>query len=139
MSLIRWDPFADMEDIFNRFPVSFGSDKKGFVPATDMYETKDSVVIKTPLAGIKPADVKLSVQKGVLTLQGESKKEHEVDEKDYYRKEIRGGAFYRQLALPCAVKEEGVTAEFSNGMLKITCPKSAPKEVKKIDIKVVEK
>lgn len=132
MSLIRyspnWDPFQKMEEMI--------SAHKGFVPAMDVYETKDAIVIEAPLAGIDPKDVSVSVEKGVLTLQGETKKEHEVDDKNYYRKEIRSGSFFRQIALPGAVREDGVSAEFENGVLKITCPKSAPTTAKKIDVKI---
>ncbi|MFA5062127.1 MAG: Hsp20/alpha crystallin family protein [Patescibacteria group bacterium] len=95
-----------------------------FVPAMDMYETDKDVVVKLPLAGIKPEDVSISVEKGVLVIKGGSKNEHEVDEKNYYRKEIRSGAFYREVALPTAVLEDKVSAEFQDGVLKITAPKA---------------
>ena len=120
-------------------PQSLGTMPQGFVPAMDVYETKDAVVVETPLAGVDPGDVQVSVEKGVLTIQGESKHEHEVDEKNYYRKELRSGSFYRQVALPVSVKEDAVQAEFSGGMLKITAPKTTPAQAKKIDVKVVGK
>lgn len=128
-----WDPFAEMEEMMRRLS------SRGFVPAMDVYETKDAVMVETPLAGVNAKDVEVSVEKGVLTIQGQSKKEHEVDEKNYYRKEIRSGSFFRQVALPASVKEDNVTAEFENGILKITCPKAAPTQAKKIAVKVVKK
>lgn len=112
---------------------------RGFVPAMDVYETKDAVIVETPLAGVDVKDVEVSVEKGVLTIQGQSKKEHEVDEKNYYRKEIRSGSFFRQVALPAPVKENDVTAEFENGVLKIMCPKAAPTAAKKVSVTVVGK
>ncbi|MBI5451992.1 Hsp20/alpha crystallin family protein [Candidatus Gottesmanbacteria bacterium] len=125
MSLIRWAPVWDpFED---------------FVPAVDMYETKDAVVVETPLVGVKPEKVVVTVEKGVLTVKGESKKEHEVDDKNYYRKEVRSGSFFRQVALPVAVKEDKVSAEFADGVLKITCPKSPQVAVKKINVKIIKK
>ena len=85
MSIVRWspmwDPFEEMDAMMNRLPAVSGSGK-GFVPAMDVYETKDAVIVEAPLAGIDPKDVKVTVENGVLTLQGESKKEHEVDEKN---------------------------------------------------------
>ena len=75
MNLIKYDPFAEMEKIFN---------SESFSPALDVYEEKDSVVVETPLAGVNVEDVGISVQKSVLTIQGENKKEHEVDDKNYY-------------------------------------------------------
>ena len=133
-----WDPFAEMDDAFNRLP-SVQQSAKAFVPAMDVYETDTSVVVESALAGINPEDVKVSVEKGVLTVQGESQKEHEVDEKNYYRKEVRSGAFFRQVALPAAVKEDEVKAEFEDGILKITCPKAQPTKTKKVEVKVIKK
>ena len=144
MSIIRynpWDPFEGMEEMFNRLPATrnMGQMQKAFVPAMDVYEEKNAVVVETPLAGVNPEDVEVSVEKGVLTVKGESKKEHEVDDKNYYRKEVRSGSFFRQVALPSAVKEDSVKAEFEDGVLKIVCPKAAEKKAKKIDVKIVKK
>lgn len=143
MSLIRWspmwDPFAEMDESFNRLPSVSNQSLKAFVPAVDIYETDKAVIMETPLAGMRPEDVSVSVEKGVLTLKGESKKEHEVEEKNYYRKEVRSGSFYRELPLPAPVLEDKVTAEFKDGVLKITCPKATPNHTKKIDVKVVKK
>ncbi len=132
-----WDPFQEMEEMMNRIPGTYnrgGELSKGFVPAMNVYEENGDIIIETPLAGIHPKDVFVTVEKGVLTVQGETKKEHEVDDKNYYRKEIRSGSFFRQVALPSAVSEDGVTAEFENGMLKIRAPKAEPKAGKKIDV-----
>ena len=145
MSIVRWspmwDPFEDMEEMMNRLPTAgnFNQMQKAFVPAMDMYQTEKAVVVETPLAGIRPEDVQVTVEKGVLTVQGQSKKEHEVDEKNYYRKEVRSGSFFRQVALPTPVLEDKVAAEFADGVLKITCPKASPTVSKKIAVKVVKK
>ncbi|MFA6427018.1 MAG: Hsp20/alpha crystallin family protein [Candidatus Magasanikbacteria bacterium] len=145
MSLVRWspmwDPFEDMEEMMNRLPTTgnFSQMQKAFVPAMDIYQTEKAVVVETPLAGIRPEDVQVTVEKGVLTIQGQSRKEHEVDEKNYYRKEVRSGSFFRQVALPTPVLEDKVAAEFAEGVLKITCPKASPTVSKKIAVKVVKK
>lgn len=147
MSLIRWssqfDPFQDMEDMMNRVP-TFMNNKAipfhgTFMPVIDMYETEKSVKVETPLAGINPKDVQVSVEKGVLTIQGETKKEHEVEEKNYYRKEMRSGTFFRQIALPVPVNEDKVSAEFEDGVLKIELPKATPSVAKKINVKIIKK
>ncbi len=141
MSLIRWSPWdmmGEMDEFFNRLPATNQS-MKAFVPAMDVYETDKDVVVETTLPGIAPEDVKVSVEKGVLTLQGETKKEHEVDDKNYYRKEIRSGSFYRQVALPAPVMEEKTQAEFEDGVLKITCPKTQPAKTKAVEIKIKKK
>ncbi len=145
MSLIRWspswDPFQEMEEMMkNVMPVGSNQPmQKGFIPALDVYETKDAVVVETPLAGVDPKDVSVSVEKGILTISGESRKEHEVEEKNYYRKEVRSGTFYRQVPLPVAVDEDATAANFEDGILKITCPKRGEVKAKKIDIKIGKK
>ncbi len=146
MSLIRWspnwDPMREMEDMMNRLPALSGSNlpTKGFIPAMDVYETKDSVVVETTLAGVRPEDVEVSVESGLVTVQGQTNKEREVEEKNYYRKEVRSGSFFRQVPLPVAVLEEKVKAGFDGGVLKITCPKKGEKkEGKKIAIEVKKK
>jgi len=142
MKLVNWNPnmdlFGDMDDWFH-MPNMLNKSMKAFVPAMDVYETDKAVVVETPLAGVKPEEVNVSVEKGVLTISGDSKKEHEVDEKNYYRKEMRSGSFFRQVTLPAAVVEDKVKAEFEDGILKITCPKSGSAKSKKVSIKVVKK
>lgn len=143
MSLIRYqghDPFQEMEEMMKAFPnMSALLNQKSFVPAFDMYETKDAVVVETPLPGINPGDVEVTVEKGVLTVQGQSKKEHEVDDKNYYRKEVRSGSFFRQISLPVPVKEDDVKAEFEDGVLRVLCPKTEMVKAKKVNVQVVKK
>jgi HSP20 family protein len=141
MSLIKYnsglDPFQEMEEFMKNFPFSKENNFiKSFTPAMDIYETQKDVIIETPLAGVKLEDVEVSIEKGVLTIEGQNKKEHEIDEKNYYRKEIRSGSFFRQIPLPTPVIEEKVCAEFENGILKITCPKKEKTESKKIQVKI---
>lgn len=146
MSIIRWapnwDPFQEMEDMMNRLPALSGINMsaKGFVPAMDVYDTKDAIVVETTLAGVRPEDVEVHVEHGMVTIQGETNKEREVEEKNYYRKEVRSGSFFRQVPLPMAVDEENARAEFDGGLLKISCPKVVKnKEGKKIAIEVKKK
>jgi len=135
-----WEPFSEAEEIFNRLPtLANGQAVRAFVPPMDVYETDKAVVIETPLAGVNPEDVKVNVEKGVLTISGETSKEHEAQEKNYYRKEVRSGSFYREVALPTAVVEDKVVAEFEDGLLKISCPKANSVQAKKVSVKVIKK
>ncbi|MFH1292487.1 MAG: Hsp20/alpha crystallin family protein [bacterium] len=134
-----WGLWDEMDDIMSNLPSLASQGMKSFVPAMDVYETDKAVVVETPLAGVKPEEVEVNVEKGVLSVKGESQKEHEVDEKNYYRKEVRSGSFFRQVVLPTAVDEDNVKAEFEDGILKITCPKVTPVKPKKINVKVVKK
>ena len=140
MSIVRWspmwDPFAELDEM--RLP-ALNNMARAFVPAVDIYDTAKAVVVETALPGVDPNEVKVVVEKGVLTISGEHKKEREVEEKNYYRKEVRSGSFYREVVLPTAVLESEVEAVFADGMLKITCPKSDKAESTQINVKVVNK
>ena len=109
----------------------------GFTPALDMYEDKDNVVIETQLGGINPDKVDISIENNVLTIKGESEKKSEIDEKNYYRKEIRRGSFYRTVSMPTKVDGDKASAVNEDGILKITIPKAA--EVKPKTIKIENK
>jgi HSP20 family protein len=123
--------FQDFNDMFEDFagPMS----KTGFSPAVDVYEKDNKVVAETPLPGIDPDKLKISIENDVLSIEGSTEKSTEVDEKNYYRKEIRSGSFHRAVALPAAVNGEKANAEYKDGVLKITIPKeerAKPRQIK---------
>lgn len=125
------DPFTDMDALLQQFGASTG--ERGIIPPMDMYQTKDAMVVEMPLAGIDPEQVEVAVENGSLTIKGSMERKTEVDEKDYYRKEVRSGSVFRRVALPTAVQEGKAQASYENGMLRVTIPKAqleAPKTVK---------
>jgi len=132
-----WGLLDDVMD--DMMPSLNNQTTQSFVPAMDLYVTDKEIIVEAPLAGVKPENVEVNVEKGVLTISGKSNKEHEIDDKNYYRKEVRSGAFFRQIALPTAVTEEKVKAEFENGILKVTCPKAESKKTNKINVQVIKK
>lgn len=135
MDLVRWRPF-DMDKWFDDMvPASFVG-QGGFAPAMDVYQTKDAVVVKTPLAGVDPEKVNISIENDVLTVEGSMEQKSEVDDKGYYRKEIRTGSFHRAVALPVAVNGDKALATYENGMLTITIPKEERAKPKSIKIAV---
>jgi len=138
MSLIKWAPFFpeydDMDKMMGEMLPAVRSNQYGFTPALDMYEDKDNVVIETQLGGIDPEKVDISIENNILTIKGESEKKSEVDEKNYYRKEIRRGSFYRTVSLPTKVDGDKATAVNEDGILKITVPKAAEVKIKTIKI-----
>lgn len=139
MSLIKWaplvpDPFEDFDQFFD-WPVATNW-AGGFTPAVDVWQDNNNVYVESPLAGIDPKNVSVSVENDVLTIEGKSEKKTEVDEKNYYRKEVRYGAFHRAVALPAAVNGEKAKAEFENGILKVTIPKEERAKPKAIPVKV---
>ena len=138
MSLIKWTPsifeaFEDMDKVFEGMQPTINK-ISDFSPAIDMYEEKDSMIVETQLAGIDPENVEISIENDILTIKGESEKKSEVEEKDYYRKEIRRGSFYRCIQLPTHVQGDKAEAEAHDGVLKITIPKSAETKKKTIII-----
>ncbi len=138
MSLIKWTPFLsefdDMDKLMESMLPAVRGHQFGFTPAVDMYEDKDNIVIETQLGGIDPEKVDISIENNVLSIKGESEKKSEVEDKNYYRKEIRRGSFYRSIPLPTKVDGEHAQAVNEDGILKITVPK-AP-EVKPKTIKI---
>lgn len=139
MSLIKWtpffEPFEGMEKMLEDMQSMTTRGASGIVPPIDMYETKDAVVVETPMAGVDPSKIEISVDGGLLTIKGSTERKTEVDEKNYYRKEIRSGTVFRQVALPAAVTEAKADASFEDGILKINLPKAEPKQSIKIDVK----
>lgn len=138
-ALIKWtpffEPFEEMEKAFSEISPMVRGVQAGFVPAVDVYEDKDNVVVETQLAGIDPDKVNVSIENDVLCIKGESEKKSEVEDKNYYRKEIRRGSFYRSIPLPTHVDGDAATALASDGVLKITIPKAKENKVKTIEIK----
>jgi HSP20 family protein len=144
MAIIRWtpllEPFEEMDKMLTDFmPAAMQPGQMGFMPAVDMYEDKDSVTVETQLAGIDPEKVNISIENDVLTIRGESEKKSEVDEKNYYRKEIRRGSFYRSLPLPAHVIGEKAEASATDGVLKVVIPKAPEVKPKTIKIKTAKK
>ena len=133
MAIVHWSPFW-MDDAFENF---FGN--KSMAPAVDVYEKNDKVFVEAPLPGIDPKKVKVNIEDGVLTIKGEEEKKSEVEEKNYYRKEVRHGSFYRAVRLPARIKEDMVEAKFKGGVLTVSIPKLTKENPKKsVQIKVEE-
>ncbi len=131
------DPFDEMDRILT--PVWPSQPLGSFVPSLDIYQDQDNVVVEAPLAGIKPEDVSLSITNDVLTIEGSSQKKTEVDEKNYYRKEVRAGSFHRSVALPVSVNGSAAKAEYENGVLKVIIPKEEKAKAKNVKIEVKNK
>jgi len=146
MSLIKWNPFLsdgfafdDTDKILGEFLPAVRSNQSGFTPALDIYEDKDNIIVETQLAGIDPEKVSVSIEDNVLYIKGESERKSEVEEKNYYRKEIKRGSFYRSVPLPEKVKGDEATALTEDGVLKISVPKVSDTASKNIKIQINKK
>lgn len=137
MSIVRMYPMSpSFEDFDKFFDDGAWPRLNNFVPAMDVYQTKDDVVVETPVAGIDPANVSVSIENDVLTVEGKSEQKSEVDEKNYYRKEVRYGSFHRSIALPTAVNGDKAKATYDQGVLKIVIPKEERAKPKTVKVEV---
>ncbi len=131
--LINFDPFRELANSFDEDFIAAGS---AFVPATNIRQDKENVLVEMDLPGIKEKDLEISVENDVLTISGKREEKKEVKREDFYRKEVRSGSFARSIILPMAVKGDQADAEMENGVLKITLPKAEEVKPKKIAVKV---
>ncbi len=103
--------------------------------ALDMYQTKDNLVVKSTIAGVRPEDIDVTVNDNVLTISGERTQQDEVRDKDYYLQECYWGEFSRSVELPEEFDAEGISAEIKDGILTVVIPKSEKAKPKKIMVK----
>jgi len=137
-------------DVFNKFfedDVFFGlpvfpvserqaSSNGGFYPALDVVEDTEQYVIKADLPGINKEDIKVSVENGILTIEGERKSETEQKDKQVHRFERSYGRFVRSLNLGTTVDNSKIRANYKDGVLHLTVPKTEAAKPKAIDIHV---
>jgi len=107
-----------------------------WMPTVDISETDGEYLIKAELPEIKKEDVKVTVEDGVLTLQGERRQEKDEKGKKFHRVERSYGSFARSFTLPESVDDAGVKAEYKDGMLVLHLPKTERVKPKSIDVKV---
>ncbi len=148
MNLIKWDPFRELEDVSSRLNRIFGrvqsrttSDNEmlavaDWMPSVDISETDSSYVIKGEIPGVKKEDVKVIIQDGMLTIQGERKQEKEEKNTKFHRVECSYGSFVRSFRMPDDADESSVKAEFKDGMLNVTLSKSAKAKPRSIEVSV---
>jgi len=127
------DPFDEMERMLD-WPAQ--RQLNTFVPAMDVYQDENNVYVETALAGVDPEKVDIAIENDILTVKGATEHKSEVDEKNYYRKEVRRGSFYRSVALPTHVVGDDASAEYTDGILKITIPKAPEVKPKSVKVKV---
>lgn len=127
----------EMRDLFDRFfpGLEVGGIDGGFSPRLDVSESEKDVRISAELPGLDEKDVEVSVGAGMLTIRGERREEKKSDEKGWVRREQSWGSFRRSVALPCDVDPEKADATFAKGLLKITLPKAASAQGKRIEVK----
>ncbi len=143
MSLMRWDPFAELSALrqhMNRFlesPWARGWRPEGYGPRVDVYQTDDEVIATAELPGIESKeDIDVSVADNSLTIKGEFRRASDVKEENFYHSERYFGAFSRTIPLPAEVKPEQARASYRNGILEVRIPKSEQGRKKPIRIDI---
>ena len=145
MTIVRYDPFRDLRTLqeevnrlfSNNLNLSFGEEgiaRGAWNPNVDIYENKDHIVLEAELPGMKREDFELSVENNVITLRGERQFEKKEDSDNYHRVERSYGSFTRSFTLPQTVSAEGATAEYKNGVLRVTLPKREEAKARRIEI-----
>jgi len=146
MSIVRYDPFRDLrtlqEEVNRLFTGNFarafddeGIARGSWSPNVDIYENKDQIVLEAELPGMKREDFDVSVENNIITLRGERHFEKKEDSDNYHRVERAYGSFTRSFTLPNTVSSEGASADYSNGVLRVTIPKREETKARRIEIK----
>jgi HSP20 family protein len=144
MAITRWDPYREVISLQNRVNSLFrdmnGEDDPlstaSFVPAVDIYEDAQKVVLKLEVPGIDQKDLHVNIENHTLTVKGERKFDAEEKEQNFHRIERRYGSFYRAFTLPSTVDTENVQASYNAGVLKLDLKKKPEAQPKQIEIKV---
>src|SRR4051812_6717215 len=134
MTLVRWDPAreldtlqSDVNRIFDSFFGRTAGSTEGYgrrwIPAMDVVETDEHLVVRADLPGLDREDIEIEVKDGTLTITGERRAEHEDKDEGYHRVERSFGRFARSLELPRGVEPGSVEAGFERGVLEVKVPK----------------
>lgn len=143
----RWNPFQDlrqMQDTVDRMwrrlgdaPTNSGEnggDIEAWAVPLDVVRKGDDTVIRASMPGVKPDDIRVSIEDNVLTIKGTTAEEHVERDGAYLMRERRSGSFHRSLRLPDSVDPEQVHPHYKNGVLTITVPKAEAKRARELQV-----
>lgn len=148
MNLVKWNPFSELEEVSNRLNRIFGRlparTESGtnmlamadWTPSVDISETEGAYLIKAEIPEVKKDDVKVNLQDGMLTISGERHHEKEEKNKKFHRIERSYGSFARSFRVPDDADASTVSAQFKDGMLNVTLPKSKKSESKSVNVSI---
>ena len=146
MAIIRWEPFQEADEffrgmsspLFNRWMRTLGENggQVEWAPAADISETEKEYIVKAELPGVKREDVKVTLEGGVLTIQGERRQEKTRKDEKSHRTERFYGSFSRSFTLPDNADAAGISAENRDGVLSVRVPKLGNSKARPVEIKV---
>lgn len=145
MSIVRYDPFRDLrglqEEVNRLFSSSLSRDLRdesiargAWNPQVDIFENKDQIVLEAELPGMNREDFELTIENNVLTLRGERRFEKRNENDNYHRVERSYGSFTRSFTLPQSVSSENATAEYKDGVLRVSLHKREEVKARRIQI-----
>lgn len=144
MSLIRWQPFSEIDSLqkeMNRLfdsivPRTTEGLSAAFVPAAEMEETPEAIHLKLEVPGMDAKDLDIQVSAEAVSISGERKEETQTEDKGMTRSEFRYGSFRRVIPLPTRVQNTSVNAEYKDGILNLTLPKAEEEKNKVVKVNV---
>jgi HSP20 family protein len=145
MAIIRYEPWGLLNQLQKELERS-RDDKSGegtvataeWAPAVDIKEEADKFVIHADIPGVKPEDIEVSMEAGVLTVKGEKESEAKTEKEGYKRVERTYGSFYRRFSLPDTADGDAINAKCKHGVLEIIIPKREAVKPKRISVAAEE-
>jgi len=143
--MTRWRPFRELVDVRDDFdriverlfkPEMDLWEGQTKAPLVDVYEENDNIVMSAEIPGLRKDEIDISITDEAVTLSGKKRDVKEVKRENFYRKEIREGAFLRTLPLPCAIDRAKVKASYNEGVLEIVLPKAAEEKKKEMKVNI---
>lgn len=146
MNIVRHDPFRELRSLQDEMTRLFtgvmpaSGNREDFMtagawaPSVDIFEDKDRLILEAELPGMRRQDFEISVENNILTLRGERKFEKKAEGDNYHRVERSYGSFTRAFTLPPTITADGATADFENGVLRVSLPKREETKARKIEI-----
>jgi HSP20 family protein len=136
MTVVRYEPWGLLNRLRRELDQGFepATREASFTPPVDIHEEAAQFVVRADLPGVKPADIEITAEKGVLALRGSRNFEQQSDDGHYSRVERVNGKFVRTFTLPENVQTDAIKAQFKDGVLELTIPKVAKAEPRKIEV-----
>ena len=136
MAVVRYEPWALINRLRRELDQGFDTVARdaSWTPAVDIHEEAKQFVVHADLPGVKPADIEITAEKGVLALRGARNFEQRKDDGHYSRVERVSGKFVRTFTLPENVQTDAIKAQFKDGVLELTIPKIAKPEPRRIEV-----
>jgi HSP20 family protein len=141
MSIIRYEPWSLLNQLQKELERSYEQQSgEGSVstaewtPAVDIKEEADKFIVHADIPGVKPEDIEVNMEAGVLTVKGEKKTESKTEKDGYKRVERTQGSFYRRFSLPDSANSDAISAKCKHGVLEITIPKREAIQPKRINV-----